>query len=228
MKKQKFLALLLVAALTLSLGATAFAAEEPAPVTATTAGKTTINVTSTLKLPAIEVTIATPTGIIVNPYGMEVELPNMDPTTDTLISTPRLITNSSNIKMKITAEPTASVADGSTVRISTVPVKELEGNAVHMTLSMSNTTDKGYVLDYEGKDASKFTNTSSAIFTNKTAADHNSCSITLPASQGKNYEGFGVYLITGESKGTDWKPTLDVVEVQLVFDIQPDLTVAAP
>lgn len=227
MKKQKFLALFLVAALTLSLGATAFAAD-PDPVTATTTGKTTINVTSELKLPAIKVTIATPTGIIVNPYGMEVTLPSVaDPITDTVISTPRLITNGSDIKIKITAEPTASVADGSTVTISTVRVEDLDGKAVYMSLAMANS--KNDVCDtYTGVDTDKFTNTDSAIFTNKTAAEHNSCSITLKAAEEKGkYPTYGVYLITGESKGTDWKPTLDVVDVQLVFDIQPDLTPAA-
>lgn len=222
MKKQKILALLLVATLTLSLSITAFAAEEKV----TNTGLTTINVQSTLKLPTIDVTIASPAGILVNPYGMEVNLPDaLKPSTETVFSTPCLITNASNIKLKIVATPTASVADTSDVQISTVPIDSLEGKAVYMTMAMSNA--KSDVIDkYTGVDDTdgKFTNTKSAILTKKTSSDHNSCDIALAACESAGYETYGVYLITGKSKGSGWKENVDVVDVQLVFDIQPDIT----
>lgn len=212
MKKSKFLALLLVATLMLSLGGTVLAADEVVE----TAGTTTIKIPSTLQLPTIKVTIAAPSDVVLNPYKMSVTTPvSAD---DTVISVPSLITNNSTIDMTIKAAPTVTVND--TVKVlTTAPNGTFTEKSIYMALHMSNSANST-ITSYTGVDTTDFTNHGLSVVKKDTEGNSSPCSITLDADPGST-PSYGVYLIKGESGGGGWESPADKATLNLVFDIQP-------
>lgn len=229
MKKSRFLAFLLVAALMLTLGSTAFATDTAMPVT--TPGTATIEINGELKLPKISVTIAPPAGLIINPYQMSASINVTGGGTvtknDSVFSTPSLITNSSDIDMTITAKPTATTSESVTLLSKSSEVDHTSTQkAIYLAMHMAN-ADSDTIASYDGANVpSTFENTTYTVLTKQTNTAP--CSIKIPKGTDADSDGtisatessFGVYLIKGESVGTGWG-SADTIGLKLIFDIQP-------
>ncbi len=122
MKRKRILALLLVFTLAAGMGLNAMAVEQAA-INAGDAPKTEaeknvvyggdgteVIIPALLRLPTIEVTIAQPATVLINPYQIEFTSGDLDITgsgylnkSDSVINTPTLITNNSDVDVKVSA-----------------------------------------------------------------------------------------------------------------------------
>jgi len=211
MKRRKLIASLLAAALSVGLAVPAFAEE----ITLGTGdGQETtgeVTITSTIKVPTIEVVIGTPTEIIINPYGMEVSV-DSTPTRDTMITAPTLLTNKSLVDVEISAKPQANVSQDITVKDDGGVIPEGTTNkTISMTLYMAPQDDDTLVTLTGNEDGA------SNIPVKKT--EPGTAKITLTASDGST-DGYGAYQIKGYSAGNNWEDT-DTVSTKISFSINP-------
>lgn len=218
--KKKLLALFFALTLTLSLCVPAFAGNT---TSATTTGSTTLGngsnektsadvvIGSDIKLATIKVTIAAPTSAIVNPFGMSVSVGSTT-VSGTLITSPSLITNTSDLKVTVKATPVVTASDGITVKEDGSDASTSDSKTISMTLYMApQSSDTAAELN--GGES----NGSSAVIKKSGSG---SAEITLDEKNGTNQ--YGSYQIKGTSGGTDWL-TSDTVTTTITFDISPVL-----
>lgn len=228
MKKSKIMSSLMVASLVLTLCSSVFAVDKFTE----SPGQITYDITSTVNVPTLKVTIQEPAGTVVNPYGMTVDIPwDASHTTDqTVFSVPRLITNESDIGMVITATPTAQVPTYAALSNMEIPEGSTD-TAIFLKLSMAQASDST-ITDYKGADdasgTTSFSGTEFAVFTDKNSNQKQTCSVTLNAidkttTPGTDIPSYGAYLIHGNSSGSKWVKD-DKINMNLIFDIQPKVS----
>lgn len=209
MKMRKLLAA--VSALVMALGLTTTAFAEDTPVTN---GSATINITTTLNLPAIKVTIGTPGAVVINPYKMKYTLNSTD-YTDSLITAPTSIKSNSTIKIKVDAKPTVIKNSSSDLKIATESTASRTDKAVFMELLMDNVDAQGDVATFDGSSG-----TPAKAVVKESSPE--TATITMPAAADETDGNakYAAFRIKGDSSGTDWTSD-DKVDLSIVFDIAP-------
>lgn len=224
MKKQRFVSLLLVAALMIPLCTTAFAAGATTTDTEVTTDGATIQIPSNLNLPTIKVTIGAPPEICVNPYKMPYEHPKLTgPANDSVISVPAWIKSNSTLKMKIIAAPSVTTTGGNVEIMD----KDIDDGIVtgpkQLSLVMYMDTVTG--VGPTGKTAAEsYTGGSNKIFVKGDGS--NTVEITMDAADDETdaKATYGAFLINGKSRGGDWNKTQDTPTITIVFNIVPVIT----
>lgn len=219
MKQKRLLSGLLTVALAIGLCAPAsLAADKTLGTSSTETNKmeTTITINSTLQLPLIEVTIAAPGGLVVNPYGIACTTPITS--SDTLISAPALITNNSDIGMVVSATPTVTLGDVVVAESADEITNDTEKATLYMQLVMGTLT--GTPTDATGFDPDDVTTATQKAVVKKSGSD--SAKLTLNAATGTDpsrTKTYGAYEIIGKSGGNNWPN--DDITVNVVFNITP-------
>ncbi len=212
MKRNKILASLLALSLCMGLTVPAFAVDTELGTDAGT-NSAEITVTSELKIPTIKVTIGSPGTMIVNPYGMAVTVESAE-VHDTLITSPALLTNDSDMNVKISAVPTVTVSADVTVQEDGGVIADgTTRKTISMTLYMApNAAGTGTAQTLTGSEADV-----SSVPVKKNGSE--AANITLEAKTAAA-STYGSYQIKGYSAGTDWA-TGDTISTKIAFSIEP-------
>lgn len=226
MKKQRFVSLLLVAALMIPLCTTVFAAGDTTSDTTIdkiTAEGTTIQIPSKLNLPTILVTIGAPQEVCVNPYKMKYEHPSAPGTEqdDSVIAAPTWIRSNSTLKMKVTATPSVEVKGDILVSETDVTEGITGPKKIYMEMCMDKVSGVGPA----GKTAAEeFTGSANKAVV--TEGGSKTVSMTmLAADDGTDAKAtYGAFLIQGHSCGANWSNTSDRLTITVVFKFEPDIT----
>ncbi len=223
MKRNKIIALLLSMVLALNLGIPAMAADaftkvngegEPADTQITNGTNISnahvnqgVKVPTLIQVPVIEVSLAIPGNIIVNPFGIKFkDSGNADETsTDEIISVPSTITNKSGVAVKLSLQPTVNAADSVTVDETG---SALTGNNKAIQVKMTTLNDTSANVSV----AANYTATPTIV----KKANSDVTELKLDKSDGS--KPCGGYMFSGETSGADWT-TADTVTVKVLFKI---------
>ncbi len=222
MKRNKIIALLLSMILALNLGISAMAAGESfTKVTGegdttdkqiTNAGNISnahmseqgVKVPTLIQTPLIEVTLAIPGNIIVNPFGIKYTGTDPDDVSeDKVISVPSTITNKSGVAVELSLQPTVEAADTVTVEENGAALTGTKAIQVKMAALSESETNV--------KDPDQYTNF--AIVKKTGTAEKK-----LKLDKKDGAKSWGGYMFTGDTLGTDWT-TADTVTVKVLFKI---------
>jgi len=212
--KKKLLASVLALSLALGMCASAYA------VDVTTAGETTVEVTSILNLPAIKVIINTPSNVIVNPY----KLPYDDGTLDgekSVISAPTAIQNDSAIKMSISATPSLQTNSDDLKILSSAPAAGSTEKALYLALNMAPVDNESAVDSYDGTGTGNVTIVVKKVGT--TPLDTGAIELDAATYSGDTLttSTYGALLFAGDCSGTTWADADKITKLSILFDITP-------
>lgn len=236
---KKFLALVLALTMALALSVSVLAANDGDSYTSTQKSptdKTTISgdngnqqsiyITTILYLPLIEVEIAVPNDIIINPYKMAYEITASETSQEQVINKAFAITNKSAIKMKVTATPTIKT-NGDVEIVTAPPTANETAKKLYLKLSMANAAALADVDNFKGVAATNLTNVSDAIVVAESpATTPNTAEITLDV--GKTTNTYGAMIFTGSCSGTSWADTDKIESLTVVFNIAPVIDTTTP
>lgn len=211
MKKQKIVALLLVAAIMLPMSTTSFAASTAPTEIDKESSHTAITINSDLKLPVLKVTIGSYGNVTVNPYKMDFDPGDGSSVNDSFFSAPTSLVNESTIDVKVKATPSAKT-DSNDLKILSAPPDD---SVTVPSLFMQYTMKSGLAsaTDYTTYDG---TTPDAQVVIKETNAE--SCEMTM-AKKATN-PTYGAIKILGKSAGPNWDES-DKVTITVVFDIIP-------
>lgn len=217
---KRFVAGMLSSAFVLSLGMSAFAADNTVVSTPDENGnyKADVTVTVTTEVPTINVTLPTTADITINPYKMEVEVDG-EKYSSSIISPEYTITNESDCAISISATGAVVVPDTSNAVLATSALKGTEStNSVFLYLETTATT---------GTYADKFDSKSPNMMALTTKSTTKEAIVTMAAGDSAATNAY--YMIKGDAASTPdtpWAAT-DTVNVTLSFKIDPVAAAAA-
>lgn len=204
---KRFVAGMLSSAFVLSLGMSAFAADDA--VLDGTTWTNDVTVTVTTEVPTIKVTLPTTADITINPYKMEVEVDG-ETYSESIISPEYTITNESDCGVKITA--TASATAGGDAVIASSALKGTESTKSIFLYIDSAYGDVAYADAYNSK------STNQLAITSKEASK-----TIMELAAGADAAQEGTYMIKGDAASAPdepWKAT-DTATVTLSFKVDP-------
>lgn len=216
--KKKLLASVLALSLTAGLCTSALAAEGDKVVDKT--GQTTIEVSTILNLPTIQVTIATPASVVVNPY----KLPYDDGTLDgsaSVISAPTSIQNDSTIKMSISATPSLETNSIDLAILPSAPAADSTEKALYLALNMSPVDAQGDIANYTGSGDKTVTAVVKKVGTTPLDTKSIELDAATYTSGTLTTSTYGAIRFTGACSGTTWADADKITKLSILFDISP-------
>ncbi len=222
---KKFLALALALTMALALSVSAMAADTTPTTTQssnsaavnqqTSSADITVTVETLLYLPSCKISIGNQTSVVMYPYKLQVthtEL-NISANTDTLYSAPVLITNESDLGIKVTAKPTASPA-GKLVLVTSPVADDATVPTAFLALELRNETSATPATTGWTAVDSITTGTTIAVMT---SGGTDTASIDLAA--GNTAPTYGSFNFIGECGGPGWGEN-DTVQISVVFSFE--------
>ncbi len=218
--KKKLLASVLALSLTLGLCSTAFAATDD--ITAVNGGAT-VEVTTKLNIPTIAVTIAPMAEVIINPFNLEFDVENETAFTEqgTLLSTPSLITSTSQVGLTVEAIPTGTITGDAT--FATSSVADRQEKSVFMFLQLRNDLTSNDPQDNNWKTVADYNASNSDIAIVAPTGNTAKATMTLDPIDGTHPEIYGAYQLIGDSSYAVDKPwgASDSIGVNIAFTFTP-------
>lgn len=220
MIKKRLMALTLAAAMTLSVGTAAFAADTTvdAPDSETGAYKADVTVDSEVKVPTIKITVPGSTKVAINPYKMEYELEDSTTVTDALANPVQYIKNESDVAIAVSTTTSALAAEGSDVVLSTSALKGTETTkSVFAYLELKTAADTSSAVEFSTEYNSKATD--QIVFGTK--ATTKTKMLTLDA--GDSSPTYAAYKVLGQvasNPAKAWTES-DKLNMSLTFNFAP-------